>query len=79
MKPIGRFMRGKLVPAAMAAGIALSSLGYSQSVQAADANLKMAFFASPKHPVWSVLMDPWGEKVSATNVGLKIAGLEERR
>lgn len=74
MKPIGRFMRGKLVPAAMAAGIALSSLGYSQSVQAADANLKMAFFASPKHPVWSVLMAPWGEKVSATNVGLKIAG-----
>lgn len=59
---------------ALAGGIALGAGMAGTAAQAADAELKMAFFASPKHPVWSVVMAPWGKEISASNVGLKIAG-----
>lgn len=37
-------------------------------------DLKVAFFASPKHPVWSRLMVPWSKKIEAAGVGIKVTG-----
>lgn len=74
MNSISNLMGKRAAQTIAAAGIILSSTVFTSAVQAADADLKMAFFASPKHPVWSVLMSPWGQKLSASNAGLKIIG-----
>ncbi len=37
-------------------------------------NLKSAFFASPKHPIWAKLMVPWAKAIEAANVGIKVTG-----
>ena len=57
---------------AVAAGIAALTMAAGHTVQAAE--LKMAFFASPKHHVWDALMAPWGKELEAKNVDLKILG-----
>ena len=36
--------------------------------------IKAAFFASPKHPIWAKLMVPWGKAIEAAGVGLKFVG-----
>ncbi len=54
--------------AAVAGGIALAP------VPADARDIKMAFFASPKHPIWSRLMAPWGRSLEGANVGLKVIG-----
>jgi TRAP-type transport system periplasmic protein len=74
MRSMKKYLSGKSALTLAAAGIIFSSTFLVQPVQAADGDLKMAFFASPKHPVWSVLMNPWGKRLTAGNVGLKIAG-----
>lgn len=75
MNTIGKLLSARAVlPFAAVAAMVFSSTLFIHTAKAADANLKMAFFASPKHPVWSALMDPWGKKLSAANAGLKIVG-----
>ncbi len=37
-------------------------------------NLKMAFFASPKHPIYANIMMPWAKALEAANVGIKVTG-----
>lgn len=55
---------------AMAGGIGLGAIGGAAQAK----NLKVAFFASPKHPIWARLMAPWGKAVEAANVGLTVTG-----
>ncbi|MEE8333653.1 MAG: TRAP transporter substrate-binding protein [Alphaproteobacteria bacterium] len=55
---------------AVAGGVCLSAV--NAPAQAKD--IKAAFFASPKHPIWSKLMVPWGKAIEAENVGLKVIG-----
>lgn len=38
----------------------------------AATELRMAFFASPRHPIWSKMMKPWGETIEKAGVGLDI-------
>ena len=54
-----------------AGGIGISAIN-DASAQSRD--IKMAFFASPKHPIWARLMTPWGNIVQGTDVGLKVIG-----
>ncbi len=65
-----RRMAAALLVAA-AGGIGMSAVT-DASAQSRD--IKLAFFASPKHPVWSKLMAPWGKAVEGANVGLKVVG-----
>ena len=54
------------------AGALLAGAGWVSQAEARD--LKMAFFTSPKHHVWAKLMTPWGNGITAANVGLKVVG-----
>ena len=54
------------------AGAILAGAAWVSTAQARD--LKMAFFTSPKHHVWAKLMTPWGNGITAANVGLKVVG-----
>lgn len=62
--------------AAAAAGsvAALMVTGIAGQVRAEDREIKMAFFASPKHPVWEKLMLPWSEAVAGQDASLKFIG-----
>ena len=55
---------------AIAGGIGFAAGGASAQTK----NLKVAFFPSPKHPIWAKLMVPWGKAIEAANVGIKIVG-----
>ena len=55
-----------------AAGV--GALGFPGLLAAAEAELKMAFFASPRHPIWSKMMKPWGDRAEKANIGLKVKG-----
>ncbi len=37
-------------------------------------DLKMAFFPSPRHPLWSKMMTPWAKDFEKANPGTKIKG-----
>jgi len=63
-----RLMAALLITAFGAAGLAIGDT----AAQARD--IKAAFFASPKHPIWSKLMVPWGKTIEAAGVGLKFVG-----
>jgi TRAP-type transport system periplasmic protein len=57
----------------VAAGLAVYvAAGAIAPVAAKD--LKMAFFASPKHPMWSKMMMPWSKAVSGQEASLKFLG-----
>ncbi len=56
---------------AVASGIGFGAVN-DASAQSRD--IKMAFFASPKHPIWAKLMTPWGKTVQGADVGLKVIG-----
>ena len=61
----------------LAATVAIAAVtgGIALAAASADArDIKMAFFASPKHPIWSRLMAPWGKSLEGANVGLKVIG-----
>ena len=55
---------------ALAAGVA----AFAAAAPATAAELKMAFFASPKHHVWSKFMAPWGKALENAGVGIKVLG-----
>ena len=55
---------------AVAGGIGFSAV----DAAAQTTELKAAFFASPKHPIWAKLMVPWGKAIEAANVGIKVIG-----
>ena len=57
-----------------AGAMGVGALGLPSLAAAAETELKMAFFASPRHPLWAKMMTPWGKKLEAANVGLTIAG-----
>lgn len=61
-----------------AASAAIAAVGLTVltagAVSAETKDLKVAFFASPKHPIWAKMMEPWGKAIEAENVGLKITG-----
>lgn len=59
------------VVGAGAAGLGAMGL---PNVAFAATELRMAFFASPRHPLWHNMMKPWGDKIEAANVGLEIRG-----
>ena len=58
-----------LVAVACGAGV-----GTFKDASAQSRDIKMAFFASPKHPIWAKLMTPWGKMVQDAGVGLKLVG-----
>ncbi len=61
--------------AAWSAGaVGAGALGLPTLAAAAEVELKMAFFPSPRHPIWAKMMAPWGKRVEAANTGLKITG-----
>ncbi|MDH3232106.1 MAG: TRAP transporter substrate-binding protein [Alphaproteobacteria bacterium] len=71
--PVSRRDFTKLALAgAGAAGV--GAMGLPGLLAAAETELKMAFFASPRHPIWANMMAPWGKRIEAANVGLKIKG-----
>lgn len=55
---------------ALAAGIG----AFMTVAPASAAEIKMAFFASPKHHVWSKFMAPWGKAMENAGVGIKVLG-----
>ncbi len=55
---------------AVAGGIGVTAFDASAQTR----ELKAAFFASPKHPIWSKLMVPWGKAIEDANVGIKFVG-----
>ncbi len=66
-----RILSSKLI---VAAGLAIYvAAGAIAPVAAKD--LKMAFFASPRHHVWSELMLPWSKAISGQEASLKFLGL----
>ncbi|MBO32998.1 MAG: hypothetical protein CMM74_08485 [Rhodospirillaceae bacterium] len=65
---------GAALNIAIAISLAVSTVSFTTSASAGDTNLKMAFFASPKHPIWSRLMAPWGKKLEGGGVGIKVTG-----
>ena len=63
------------IRAALGAGVAFALVAGTIGAAAAQSkDLKMAFFASPKHHVWAKLMAPWSKDITASNVGLKVVG-----
>jgi len=60
--------------AALAVAVAGAVALAASSASADTRNLKVAFFASPHHPIWAKLMAPWGKAIEAANVGLKVTG-----
>ena len=52
--------------------LGMGAIGVPNLLSAADAELKMAFFISPKHPIWARMMTPLADKLEAANVGFKI-------
>lgn len=63
-----------LKTSALAAGIAALALAGVAGGAAQATDLKMAFFASPKHHVWDKFMEPWGKELESKKVDLKILG-----
>ena len=53
---------------------ALVGAGLLSPTTAEARDIKLAFFASPKHPIWTRLMAPWGKTVTGANVGLNVVG-----
>lgn len=49
------------------------ALGFPGLAHAAT-ELRMAFFASPRHPIWAKMMKPWGDMVEKAGVDLDIKG-----
>ena len=63
----------RLAGIAAAVGVAAAlTAGVSATANAAE--IKMAFFASPKHHVWDKFMAPWGKELEAANIGIKVLG-----
>ena len=59
---------------AIAAGVAAFVAAGLGPAAAQTAEIKMAFFASPKHHVWDKFMEPWGKSLEGAGVGLKVLG-----
>jgi TRAP-type C4-dicarboxylate transport system substrate-binding protein len=60
---------------AVAVFAAAFAFGASVEVTPAGAkDLKMAFFPSPKHPLWSKMMMPWAKDFEMANPGTKVKG-----
>ncbi len=58
-----------------AVGVAAAVLAGTAAAATAQArDLKMAFFASPKHHIWAKLMMPWANDLKAANVGINVVG-----
>ncbi len=55
---------------ALATGVA----AFAAIAPASAADIKMAFFASPKHHVWADFMEPWGKAMENAGVGIKVLG-----
>jgi len=64
----------RVVAASLAFAFAGGMGFFASDASAQTKDLKVAFFASPKHPIWSRLMAPWGKKIEAAGVGLKVTG-----
>lgn len=59
----------------MAAGAGMLGagvLGFPGLLSAASTQLKMAFFASPRHPIWARVMVPWGDQLAKANLDFEI-------
>ena len=68
-------LRAARLTAALLVIAVAGGIGFAVADAAAQTkNLKVAFFASPKHPIWAKLMVPWGKTIEAANVGLKVTG-----
>lgn len=59
---------------AMVAAALCTFAGPMGTAAAQKRDIKLAFFASPKHPIWAKLMAPWGNTVKSANVGLNVVG-----
>jgi TRAP-type C4-dicarboxylate transport system substrate-binding protein len=53
-------------------GAGAMALGVPTLGLAAGTELKMAFFPSPRHPLWSKMMVPWADQLEAANLGFKV-------
>lgn len=59
----------------LAVGVAVTvSAGALATAHAQTREIKMAFFASPKHHVWDKMMMPWADKIESATSGIKIVG-----
>lgn len=74
MFTIHRSLAARLTAGSLAIAL-MGGIGFTAGEGVAQTrDLKVAFFASPKHPIWSRLMAPWGKKIEAAGVGLKVTG-----
>jgi TRAP-type C4-dicarboxylate transport system substrate-binding protein len=73
MTDFGKFDRRDFNRLALGGAAGVGMLGWP-GLAAAATELRMAFFASPRHPIWRNMMKPWGDKVMAENVDLAIKG-----
>lgn len=59
--------------AALGAGVVgAGALGLPGLTAAAEREIKMAHFMSPRHPIAARLMYPWADKINHANIGLKV-------
>ena len=60
-----------------AAAVGTTVLAFAASVNVSPAgakDLKMAFFPSPKHPLWSKMMMPWAKEFEKASGSTKVKG-----
>lgn len=74
IKSLPKLSRRTALAVSAAGALAFGAGLFAGSAQAADKDLKMAFFASPKHPVWAGMMAPWGKTLSGAGAGINIVG-----
>ena len=68
-------LRAFRLTAASLAIVVAGGIGFAAGDASAQTrDIKAAFFASPKHPIWAKLMVPWGKAIEGANVGLKFVG-----
>lgn len=54
------------------AALCVSALGFPTVGAAAEGEIKMAHFMSPKHPIAARLMYPWADLINKANIGLLV-------
>ncbi len=70
-----KWLTGRIFPnlaIVAAAMVVVSILGFPVVGNAAEGDIKMAHFMSPRHPIAAKLMYPWADAINQANIGLQV-------
>lgn len=65
---------GLAAGAMVGTALAFTGVAGSGTAAAAGKDLKMAFFPSPRHPLWGKMMMPWAKDFEKANPNIKVKG-----